>query len=161
VTVTCPGSAGSPSGRRTASAPRKSLGIDLANDGVTANTAGGPHSGANGFQNFPVLNLAHVAGATLIVSGTLNGQPNTLFRVEFFASAQADPSGHGQGEDFLGYAVVSTDLSGNGSFAVALPFAGAPGLVISATATRLQGTNTGNNLTFGDTSEFSANVVAS
>jgi titin len=137
------------------------LGIDLSNDGVTANTAGGPHSGPNDLQNFPVLNLAHLAGTAVIIGGTLNSQANTLFRVEFYASSQADPSGHGEGQFFLGYAIVSTDSSGNGSFAVALSFAGAPGTVISATATRIQGSNTGNNLIFGDTSEFSANVTAS
>jgi titin len=137
------------------------LGIDLASNGVTANTAGGPHSGPNDFQNFPVLNLAHLAGASIILSGTLNSQANTLFRVEFYASSQADPSGHGEGQFFLGYAIVSTDSSGNGSFAVALSFVGAPGTIISATATRIQSPNAGNNLTFGDTSEFSANLTAS
>jgi titin len=136
-------------------------GIDLGNDGVTANTPGSPHSGPNDLQSFPVLNQAHLAGAVLFVSGTLNSQANSLFRVEFFASSQADGSGHGQGEDFLGYAVVSTDNTGNASFAVALPFAGAPGKIISATATRIQSPNTGNNLTFGDTSEFSTNITAS
>ena len=37
------------------------LGIDLGNDGVSENTPGGPHSGPNNLQNFPVLTSAVTA----------------------------------------------------------------------------------------------------
>jgi hypothetical protein len=77
-----------------------------------------------------------------------------------WSAASADPTGHGQGQFYLGYTTVTTDQSGNASFAVALPFTGAPGKVISATATAVTGSNTTASLTFGDTSEFSADLTA-
>jgi titin len=136
-------------------------GIDLGDDGVTANTAGGPHSGPNDFQNFPVLSLARLVGATLIVTGTLNSQANTTYRVEFFASPTADPSGFGQGQTYLGYTTVTTSGSGNASFAALVPFAGPVGGVVSATATAVTGSNTVTMLASGDTSEFSADIGVS
>src|SRR6266851_6679952 len=71
------------------------LGIDLGNDGVTLNTPGGPHTGPNNLQNYPVLRPYVAAGK---VVGTLNSTSNTTFRLEFFASPTWDPSGHGQGK---------------------------------------------------------------
>jgi hypothetical protein len=76
-------------------------------------------------------------------------------------SPQADPSVHGQGQVYLGYTTVVTDSSGNGSFAVLLPFAGPAGWVVSATATAVTGTNTVSVLAAGDTSEFSADLTVS
>jgi hypothetical protein len=137
------------------------LGIDLGNDGVTPNTPGGPHTGPNDLQNFPVLAAAQ-AGATASVRGTLNGQANTPFALDFYASPSADPSGYGQGQYYLGNTTVDTDASGNASFAGDFSAANLPGgavpagWVISATATNAAvGTPQ-----YGDTSEFSADVPA-
>jgi hypothetical protein len=55
---------------------------------------------------------------------------------------------------------VTTDSSGHASFTAVLPFSGAPGKVISATATAVTGSNTAANLTFGDTSEFAGDLTA-
>jgi titin len=136
-------------------------GLDLSDDGVTANTAGGPHSGPNDFQNFPVLGSARVVVGTLLVTGSLNSQLNTTYRVEFFASPTSDPSGHGDGQVYLGYTTVTTDFSGNASFAALAPFAGPVGWVVSATATVVFGSNTVSVLAAGDTSEFSNDVTVS
>jgi hypothetical protein len=78
-----------------------------------------------------------------------------------FASPAVDPSGHGQGQVYLGYTTVTTDGSGNGSFAALVPFAGPTRWVVSATATAVTGTNTVNMVAAGDTSEFSADVTVS
>jgi titin len=134
------------------------LGIDLSADGVTANHTGSA-SGPNHLQNYPVLTAARLIGGDVVVQGTLNSLANTTFRIEFFASASADVSGHGQGQFFLGYVTVTTDASGNGSFAAVFPFVAKPD-TISATATEVTGNNTAGNLTFGDTSEFSADITA-
>src|SRR5262249_6333815 len=77
-------------------------------DGVTLNDSQG-HVGPNHFQKYPVLASAAATAAGTTVTGTLNSVPNTTFRIEFFANAAADPSGHGQGQTYLGFANVTTD----------------------------------------------------
>ncbi len=116
-----------------------SLGIDLGNDGVTANNpCNSNQAGPNQLQNYPVLtsvpsgNLIVTATATdpngntsefakcatlssssrnLKISGTLNSTPDTTFRIEFFENAACNPSGFGEGMTFLGSAQVTTGSS--------------------------------------------------
>lgn len=125
------------------------LGIDLGNDGVTPNDPGDTDAGANDRQNYPLLTTAGV-GAVTIVTGTLNSTPARTFRVEFFGSPAADPSGFGEGRTFLGFINVTTDAAGNAAIAATLP-AVVTGSVVTATAT---------DLTTSDTSEFSNAIVA-
>jgi len=47
----------------------------------------------------------------LSISGSLNGQPSTAYRIEFFSNATCDPSGFGQGMTFLTAMSVTTDAS--------------------------------------------------
>lgn len=118
------------------------LGIDLSGSGVTPNDPGDGDTGANNRQNFPVLTLTREG----TIEGTLNSTPNTTFRIEFFANTECDPSGHGEGEIFIGSTMVMTDASGNVSFAfipAISPFA--VGRFVTATATDPA----------GNTSEFS------
>ncbi len=122
------------------------LGIDLGADHVTPNDSGDADSGPNNLQNFPVIDSVTATG----ISGSLNSTPNSIFRIEFYAGSVCDPSGHGQGEYFLGALdfgnAIVTDGSGNANFNFSFtPVPGKP--YITATAT--------NNVT-GDTSEFSA-----
>jgi parallel beta-helix repeat protein len=128
------------------------LGIELTNDpnvrGVTPNDPRDPDDGANNLQNFPVLQSATSGGGTTTVKGTLNSTPGRAFRVEFFASPSADPSGYGEGARFLGTATVTTNATGTASFTARLPVAVAAGQVVTATAT-----DPANN-----TSEFSKAV---
>ena len=122
------------------------LGIDLGNDGVTPNLACGSGQGPNLLQNAPVLTSAVPSGASTTIRGTLNATPGSAFRLEFFSNAFCDPSGHGEGEEFLGDGQVTTDSSCEGTFEVTLPVAVSPGRFITATATDAA----------GNTSEFSA-----
>lgn len=86
---------------------------------------------------------------------TINGElqandPNTSYRIEYFFNFSPDPSGTGEGENFLGSGFVVTDGSGNASFSHPFPATQIPtGTCISSTATAL---DTGN------TSVFSNNV---
>jgi uncharacterized repeat protein (TIGR01451 family) len=121
------------------------LGIDLGNNGITANDASDADVGANTLQNFPVLAAASSSGGSTTVEGTLNSTPNTVFRLEFFSNTSCNPLGNGEGRTLIGAASVTTDGAGNVSFAVTFPVPVTPGQVITATAT-----NPGNN-----TSEFS------
>jgi CSLREA domain-containing protein len=135
-----------------------SLGIDLANqfayptdDGVTPNDSKG-HGAANdpnNFQNFPVLTGALSSGGTTTITGTLNSTPSTTFRIEFFAN-DPDPLGVPvEGQQFLGFANVNTDATGNASFSVALNTPVTNGRFVTATATD----------GIGNTSEFSAGIL--
>jgi hypothetical protein len=125
------------------------LGIDLGGDGVTPNHTGGLITGPNGFQNFPVLSSAASTSTQITISGTLNAAANTSFTIQFFSNASADPSGHGQGQVFLGSTSVTTDSSGNASFTATIPVGVAAGQFISATATDPS----------GNTSEFSQDIA--
>jgi CSLREA domain-containing protein len=126
------------------------IGIDLSSafpgDGVTANDPGDADTGPNQLQNFPVLGSATSGAAGTVVTGTFNSHAVTTYRVELFANAACDPSGHGEGETFLGATSVTTDTNGNGSFGAQLTLPVAAGQVATATATDPS----------GNTSEFSA-----
>lgn len=124
------------------------LGIDLGDTIVTSNDPGDADAGPNDLQNFPVLASAASTGGGVAVAGALNSTPGGVFRVEFFASAAADPTGHGEGEIYLGFAYVTTDAAGDAAFTVTLPAAVPIGQVITATATN----------DAGGTSEFSLGV---
>lgn len=122
------------------------LGIDLSGNGVTANDVGDADTGANSLQNFPILTGASSSGTSTQIAGTLNSNAGSNLRLEFFASPTADPSGHGEGQIFLGTTSVTTDANGNASFVITLPVGVLVGQFITATAI-----DDSNN-----TSEFSA-----
>jgi CSLREA domain-containing protein len=124
-------------------------GIDLGNNGVTANDANDADTGANNLQNFPVFTSATSSGGNTTIVGTLNSTASTAFRVEFFSNATCDASGNGEGRTFLGFTNVTTDGSGNGTINTTLGVATTVGEVVTATAT-----DASNN-----TSEFSACVI--
>jgi hypothetical protein len=121
-------------------------------DGVTLNDSMG-HDGTNHFQNFPVLTGLTSPASGITVTGTLTQSvtPNTSFRIEFFANHEADPSGYGEGERYIGSIDVTTDDNGIASFTAPLDALRAGEEFITATAT---------NLATGDTSECSKDVGA-
>ncbi len=131
-----------------------SLGIDLGDDGVTANDlgAGDADTGENGLQNYPLLDWVVTGPPTgyTFISGEMDSAPSTSFGLEFFYSDAADPSGYGQGRHYLGWAAVSTDGTGWTSFAITLPATIPAASYVAATATDPA----------GNTSEFSAARVA-
>ena len=91
------------------------LGIDLRwPDGVNINDDGDPDTGGNNLQNYPIITFAQAyANGTTVIQGTLNSNPNTTFTLDFYYSSAADPTGHGEGEHYLGAGSVTTDGSGN------------------------------------------------
>ena len=131
--------------------------IDLANNGITANDAGDPDSGANGLQNFPLLTSANVASTGTTIVGSLNSNANTSYRIEFYGNRPtvADAT-NGEGETYLGFVNVTTDGSGNASFNTLLTNVWVSSRSkVTATATVDLG---GGN--YGSTSEFAANVLS-
>ena len=134
------------------------LGIDLGVGGVTANDhkcdglpccPADSDSGPNGLQNFPDLASAAVAGSQVTIEYSLETTPGGTYRVEFFASAAVDPSGHGEGARYLGFDSITlapTDVEKSGTVTLTPSAPVLPGEAISATA--IDAT--------GNTSEFSA-----
>lgn len=122
------------------------LGIDLGSNGVTANDGTDGDTGPNHLQNFPVISGVTSTSNSTTIQGSLKSIPNTTFLVDFYSNATVDPSGNGEGAQFLGTAPVSTNGNGDGNINVTLPVGLAAGRVISATATDPN----------GNTSEFSA-----
>jgi hypothetical protein len=117
------------------------LGIDLGNDGVTANDPLDTDGGPNRLQNFPVLTSA----TTTAIGGTLHSSANTAFVIHFFL-AGSDASGYGEGSVPLGSTNVTTDGSGDAGFLFATS------LTVGQTVTAVAIDSTGN------TSEFAGNV---
>ena len=117
------------------------LGIDLGDNGLTANDVGDEDTGANNLQNFPVLTSARTSRKGTTIKGTLNSRPGAVYTIQFFSN----PPGTDEGAKFIGQRSVSVDASGDASFAFKPKKVGV-GQAITATAT--------NEFT-GDTSEFS------
>ncbi len=111
------------------------LGIDLGEDGVTANDPGDTDAGPNGLQNYPVLLDIQSDNGTTTIYGQLISSPNTTFRIEFFLNDTPNPSGYGEGQSYLGSTSVTLDGSGAGAFSVAFPVTAMSTQFVTATAT--------------------------
>ncbi len=132
------------------------LGFDLPPNGVNSNDTDTGGSGTNGGQNYPVLSAASGATNAGQVAGTLQSA-NGTYEITLYASADCDPTGHGEGRDFIGTASVTisngtASVDGNASFIanVANASINLNNDAITATAAHRGGPNDGN------TSEFSA-----
>jgi hypothetical protein len=118
-------------------------GIDLNDDGPTANDQGDSDTGPNNLQNNPVLSSAKTVSGKTTVKGTLQSRPGASYTVQFFSN----PPGTDEGRTFLGQKTgLTVDGTGKGTFTFSPTSQVAAGQAITATAT--------NEFT-GDTSEFS------
>jgi hypothetical protein len=98
------------------------LGIDLGNNGVTANDNNDVDGGANYQNNFPVITSVVTNGGNTTIQGSYNfiGGTYTVY-IEFFSSLTKDASGHGEGRTYLGSTqVITTNGTGDGTFSVTL-----------------------------------------
>ena len=85
------------------------LAIDLFSPGVNVNDAGDLDDGANAKLNFPVINTVTQSGGDLIVEGSLDTRSPEKCEIQLY-SAATDPTGHGEGKDYL----MSVTPSANG-----------------------------------------------
>ena len=93
------------------------LGIDLNDDGVTANDAGtDPDSGPNDLQNFAVLTSAGLSSDAGSIGFNLYVEENHEYIVDFYASDSCDGSGNGEGKEWLGFAIVVPSTFGDRHF---------------------------------------------
>ncbi|MCI0745047.1 MAG: hypothetical protein L0Y58_06550 [Verrucomicrobia subdivision 3 bacterium] len=120
------------------------LGIDLL--GPRTNDTCDVDTGPNRHQNFPVLTNATVGLAGVTIQGFMPGAANTTYTLEFFANLSCDPSGHGEGQIYLGSATVTTGPSCTNTFTANL---------VAAVPCRFYATATATDQ-HGNTSEFSA-----
>jgi hypothetical protein len=118
------------------------LGIDLGNDGVTANDLLDQDTGPNDLMNYPAVTRACSTGGVVTVDGSLHTRPGSAAVIELFGSPTCDPSGNGEGATLRATRAVTTDAAGNAAFSIAYP--GANGGFVAATATSAD----------GDSSEF-------
>ncbi len=122
------------------------LGIDLSPEGVTPNDSNDTDTGTNNLQNFPVLTSVMSSGNSTSIQGSLNSTPNATFQIDFYSSAALDPSGNGEGANFLGSTSITTDSNCNANINTTFPVSLGSRPVVTATATDAK----------GNTSEFSA-----
>jgi CSLREA domain-containing protein len=113
------------------------LGIDLGNDGPTANDPMDPDTGPNSLQNKPTLVSAVTSAGKTTVRGKLNSEPGRQFALLLYRN----PGGN-EGKIFLGPAFMTTGAKGNASFEVTPARAVPTGQMITATATNgVEGTS--------------------
>src|SRR5262245_20194402 len=86
-------------------------------------------------QPYPTITSATSDGSSTTVQGTLTASPNTSYTLDFFANTERNPSGFGEGEQYLGSIPVKTDSSGKASFTATFALGVDLGNFISATAT--------------------------
>lgn len=92
-------------------------------------------NGGNNDLPFPVLTAVTSDGVNTTISGLLESTPNTALTLEFFANSISNPSGFGEGEQFLGTGAVTTNGHGAVSFTMTFAVAVPLGQFIAATAT--------------------------
>ncbi len=109
--------------------------IDLNRNGPTVNDAGDGDGGANGTQNFPVIQSARSSGGIAIFAATLDSRSNTTFRVEFFSSPLNQSTNLASALLFLGATNVTTAADGKVAFTFAASSFAPAGHMVTATAT--------------------------
>ncbi len=88
------------------------LNIDLGLDGLTPNDHGDSDAGPNGRQNYPVLTSVENVGDGFAVEGTLDSNPETRYKVEFFTAEGAAR----EARKFMGSKTFRTDVEGQATF---------------------------------------------
>ena len=126
------------------------IGIDLADNGATANDGAKTAGQGNQLMDHPVFTSATLSGTTLTLTGYVGSAASqstfATSRVEVFVSDAS--SAFGQGQTYLGF--VTADASGNFSASIT----GVTGVTIGSSA--ITGTATDGS---GNTSEFGANAT--
>ncbi|NJR48447.1 MAG: DUF4347 domain-containing protein [Leptolyngbyaceae cyanobacterium CSU_1_3] len=116
------------------------IGIDLNQDGPTANDPNDRDTGANDSQNSPVLASVVTTATEVSINGQFNGTADAVFTLEFFSS----PSDRTAGKTYVGQGTILTDFDGNATFTFSFAL---PSDLAWITAVAIDG--------YSNTSEFS------
>ncbi len=134
------------------------LGIDLGQEGPTANDDKDTDLGPNDLQNFPVLAEVTSDGKNTKIRGKLNSVPGDTFTIQFFRNTVAPTAGVQSGgqscqfsdQTLLGEVTnVRTNGNGDNFFEVTFPGSSTGGYV-NGTATSTDGSAIGNTSEFSD-----------
>jgi CSLREA domain-containing protein/uncharacterized repeat protein (TIGR01451 family) len=135
------------------------LGIDLGDDGPTPNDPDDADDGqGNHLHNAPELVTAVVLPDRTVVTGRLDGVAALANVVHVYGNDSCDPSGFGEGAEFLGQTEVTTDADGLASFTLELPPVD-PGTSLTATAIGVYEGSSDPNEIVAESSEFSPCLV--
>jgi hypothetical protein len=129
------------------------LGFDLNGDGPTPNDAGDVDTGANDYQNFPIVKSVVYGASSVEILGKFNSAPSTQYTLDFYVNPACTrfPRDFNEGETYLGASQITTDGAGHFDFDVTFPVAVENGAQIAVTATDPD----------GNTSEFSQRIIFS
>ena len=105
-------------------------------------------TGPNRLRNPPTLTAVATSVSSTFITGTLTSTPNTTFTIQFFASSPLDPTGRGEGAQFLGQATAVSGANGIANYSANVPTLLKSGQFVTATATDPS----------GNTSEFSSPI---
>ena len=121
-------------------------------------------NGANAGVKAPIITLAQSGAGQTRITGTYTGTPNTPYRIQFFSSQTANPSGIGDGQTYLpdvldpftgfpGDLDIFTDAQGKARINCVLTPSVPVGNFVTATATQ-------NVIVTNNTSAFSASIAS-
>lgn len=102
--------------------------------GPNINDVGDGDTGANQFQNFPVIASTKSTSTATTIKGTLNSAASESFTIEAFASPSCDASGYGEAKQFLAAKSVITSKSSNAGFTLTVSPPVPKGWSVTATA---------------------------
>ena len=121
-------------------------GISIRANSIFSNQGAGIYYYLEGSPPIPTLEAVEsTAGVSTVVSGSLEGEIEEEFSLDFFVNGECDPSGSGEGRVFLNFVEVETNGAGVVDFEATLPVL-SQGQWITATATEAA---------IGSSSEFS------
>lgn len=122
-----------------------SRGIELFPRGLAVNDSLDADNGANGLQNFPLLDSLVVQGGSSSIHGRFHSKANSAYVLDFYRSDVPDTSRFGEGRTWLGASPATTDANGDATFAHLVASVVPDSGYVTATATDAA----------GNTSEFS------
>ncbi|TLY30810.1 MAG: hypothetical protein E6K56_06375 [Ignavibacteria bacterium] len=110
------------------------IGIDLAPRGITPNDSADGDTGPNNLQNFPILDSASINPGSIRIRGKLNSQPNATYTLDFFKNDTRDSTHFGEGETWIGNAMLTCDATGRADITVTFSASVRSDQFITATA---------------------------
>ena len=138
------------------------LGIDLGGNGPTQNSQPQSTTGANHYQNYPIIenSITRCDSSTAVKPGGFNSTPNTTFTIDYYANPSWDPASNTprQGEQWVSSETVTTDANGDATLTI-------PNITYpSVTATAPDGSTSEfgsiNNMQFSDCQDMNQRTIA-